>query len=176
MCEKRPRGKVTHFYLEGGHAEAYLRCLDTNAQSLANKQEELEVYTQSESSDVIKITKIKWDSIHDWNSVMEAVQGEQAMKKKGSCTFLQSTSFSMQRSSVKPETYLTGIFWSKAKAKVTLAMQPCVPVTHHLPKGTKWIRLSTNDYQKQSNYWSWSSLGISTMWAPWHCASNPGYF
>lgn len=162
MCEQRPQRKVTHFYLEGGHAEAYLRCLDTNAQNSANKQEELQVYAQSESSDVIRITKIKWDSIHDWNSVMEAVQGEQAMKKNGSCTFLQSTSLSMQRSSVKPETYLTGIFWSKA----TLATQQRGPVTHHLPKGTKWIRLSTNNYQKEPDYQPWSSLGISTMWAP----------
>lgn len=32
MCEKRPQGKVTHFYLEGGHTEAYLRCLHTNAE------------------------------------------------------------------------------------------------------------------------------------------------
>lgn len=88
VCEKGPQGKVTHFYSEAGHAEAYLRCLDINAQSLANKQEELEVYAQSESSDVIRITKIKWQSIHDWNSVMEAVQAEHAMKKKGNCTFL----------------------------------------------------------------------------------------
>lgn len=137
----------------------HLKCLDTNAQSLANKQE-LEVYAQSESSDVIRITKIKQDSIHD--SVAEADKGEQAIKK-GSSTFLQSTSLSMQRSSVKPEMYLTGIFSSKAKAKATLAMQQLGPVTHHLHKGTKWIMLSTNSYQKQPNYQPWSSLGISTM-------------
>lgn len=127
--------------MERGHAEPYLRCLDSNAQSLANKQEELEFYAQSEGSDVISITKIKWDGIRDQNSVVKAVQGEQAMKKKGTCTLLQSTSFSMQRTSVKPEMYLTGIFWSKAKAKATLDMQQWGPVTHHPPKATKWIRL-----------------------------------
>lgn len=121
---------------------------------------------QSETSDVIRITKIKWDVIHDWNSVVEAVRGDQAMKKKGSYIILQTTSFSMQRTSVKPQTYLTGIFWSKAKAKATLDTQQWGPVTHHLPKGMMGIRLSTNNYQKQPNYWPWSSLGISTMWAP----------
>lgn len=57
-------------------------------QSFANKQEELEVCAQSESSDVIRITKMKWDSIYDWKNVMEGLQGEQAVKK-GSCTHLQ---------------------------------------------------------------------------------------
>ncbi|PKU38043.1 hypothetical protein llap_11653 [Limosa lapponica baueri] len=56
----------------------------------------------------------------------------------------------IQRTSENPETYLTGIFWSKEKAKATLDMQPWGPVTHHLPKGMKRIRLSTN--QKQPDY------------------------
>lgn len=60
-----------HFCLTGGHAQANLRCLGINTQSLA-----LEVYAKSECSDVIGTMKIKWDSIHDWNSVMEANQGE----------------------------------------------------------------------------------------------------
>lgn len=119
LCKKRPHGKVTHFCLEGGHAQANLGCLGTKTCSLAYKQEELEIYAQSECSDVIRITKIKWDRIHDWNSVMEAVQGEYAVEKNGSCTFLQSISLSMLRSGVKPEAYLTGNFWSKAKAKET---------------------------------------------------------
>lgn len=76
-------------------------------------------FMQSEFSDVIRITKIKWDRIHDWNSAMEVVQGEYAVEKNGSCTFLQSISLSMLRSGVKPEAYLTGNFWSKAKAKET---------------------------------------------------------
>lgn len=122
VCVSKATRESYTFYLEGGHAEAYLRCLDTHAQSSANKQEELEVYAQSESSDVISITQIKWGGIHDWNSVMEIVQ-EQAVKKKGSCTFLQSTSFSMQRSSVNTGTYLIGISWSKEKAKAKLATQ-----------------------------------------------------
>lgn len=75
--------------------------------------------THTQSSDVTRMTKIKWDGTHDWDSVMEAVQGEQV--KKGSGTFSQSTSCSMQRPRVKPDTYLTGISWSKAKA--TLATQ-----------------------------------------------------
>lgn len=90
---------------------------------------------------MIKITQIQWDSICDWYAAMEAVQGEQERKKKGNYTFSQSTSLSMQRSSVNPE---TGIFWSKAKAKPTLATWQWGPVTHHPPKEMKRIRLSTN--------------------------------
>lgn len=63
-----------HLCLEGGLAQASLGCLGTNTESLAYKQEELEVYAQSECSDVIRIMKIKWDSAHDWKSVMEAFQ------------------------------------------------------------------------------------------------------
>lgn len=51
--------------MEGGHAQANIGCLGTNTKSLDYKEEELEVYTQSEYSDIIGIIKIKWDSIHD---------------------------------------------------------------------------------------------------------------
>jgi len=34
---------------------------------------------------VIRIRKMKWDTIHDWKSVIKTVQEEQVVKK-GSCT------------------------------------------------------------------------------------------
>lgn len=83
---------------------------------------------------------------------------KEKMEKNVSCTFLQSISLFVLRSTVKPETYLTGNSWSKAKAKETWAMQPG-PVTHHLFKRTmKWIMLYTNNNQKWLNYQTWSSL------------------
>ncbi|GAB0208569.1 cAMP-dependent protein kinase inhibitor alpha [Grus japonensis] len=48
-----------------------LKCLYTNACSMGNKQEELEVCVQSQGHDLIAITETWWDSSHDWNAVMD---------------------------------------------------------------------------------------------------------
>ncbi|GAB0175730.1 hypothetical protein GRJ2_000038200 [Grus japonensis] len=38
---------------------------------MGNKQEELEVYAQSQGHDLIATTETWWDSSHDWNAVMD---------------------------------------------------------------------------------------------------------
>jgi len=48
-----------------------LKCLHTNACSIGNKQEELEIYVQSQGHDFIAITETWWDSSHDWNVVID---------------------------------------------------------------------------------------------------------
>ena len=50
---------------------ASLKCLYTNAQSVGNKQDELEICVRSQGHDHIAITETWWDSSHDWNAVME---------------------------------------------------------------------------------------------------------
>ncbi|CAM5114317.1 unnamed protein product [Natator depressus] len=54
-----------------GRSTGYLKCLYTNAQSLGNKQGELEVLVMSRNYDVIGITETWWDSSHDWSTVMD---------------------------------------------------------------------------------------------------------
>ena len=51
---------------------ASLKCLYTNARSMGNKQDELEICVRSQGHDLIVITEMWWDSSHDWNIVMEA--------------------------------------------------------------------------------------------------------
>ncbi|CAM5130792.1 unnamed protein product [Natator depressus] len=46
-------------------------CAYTNAQSLGNKQGELEVLVMSGNYDVIGITETWWDNSHDWSTVMD---------------------------------------------------------------------------------------------------------
>ncbi|GAB0205340.1 hypothetical protein GRJ2_002999600 [Grus japonensis] len=48
-----------------------LKCVYTNACSMGNKQEELEVCVQSQGHDLIAVTETWWDSSHDWNAVMD---------------------------------------------------------------------------------------------------------
>jgi len=48
-----------------------LKCLCTNAHSIGNKQEELEICVWLQGFDLIAITEICWDSSHDWNIVMD---------------------------------------------------------------------------------------------------------
>ena len=43
----------------------------TNARSLGNKQEELELRAQSESYDIIGVTETWWDNSHDWRITMD---------------------------------------------------------------------------------------------------------
>ncbi|XP_050797305.1 uncharacterized protein LOC127045326 [Gopherus flavomarginatus] len=45
----------------------YLRCLYTNARSMGNKQEELEVLINKYNYDIVGITETWWDNTHDWN-------------------------------------------------------------------------------------------------------------
>ncbi|PKU39926.1 zinc finger swim domain-containing protein 6- hypothetical protein [Limosa lapponica baueri] len=48
-----------------------LKCLYTNTRSIGNKQEELEICVRSQGHDLIAITETWWDSLHDWNAVMD---------------------------------------------------------------------------------------------------------
>ena len=52
-------------------SSTFLKCLYTNAPSMGNKQEELEVCVQSQGRDLIAITETWWDSSHDWSVVMD---------------------------------------------------------------------------------------------------------
>jgi len=38
---------------------------------MGNKQEELDICVQSQGHDLIAITEIWWDSLHDWNFVID---------------------------------------------------------------------------------------------------------
>ncbi|GAB0210376.1 hypothetical protein GRJ2_003503400 [Grus japonensis] len=49
----------------------HLKCMYTNAHSLGNKQEELELHVQSENYHIIGITETWWDNSHDWRIMMD---------------------------------------------------------------------------------------------------------
>ena len=49
-----------------------LKCLYTNAHSMGNKQEELKICVWLQGHDLTAITETQWDSLHDWNSVIDA--------------------------------------------------------------------------------------------------------
>ncbi|GAB0193231.1 mitochondrial enolase superfamily member 1 [Grus japonensis] len=53
------------------HSITSPKCMYINAHSMGNKQEELEVCVQSQGHDLIAITETRWDSLHDWNAVMD---------------------------------------------------------------------------------------------------------
>jgi len=48
-----------------------LKSLYTNACSMGNKQEELEICVWLQGNDLIAITETWWNSSHDWNAVMD---------------------------------------------------------------------------------------------------------
>jgi len=48
-----------------------MKCLYTNACSMGNKHEEIEICVRSQGHDLIAITETWWDSSHDWNAVMD---------------------------------------------------------------------------------------------------------
>ena len=51
-----------------GYSYEELRCLHTNAQSMGNQQEELEVRIKERDYDLIGITETWWDNSHNWNN------------------------------------------------------------------------------------------------------------
>ncbi|TRZ08823.1 hypothetical protein HGM15179_018288 [Zosterops borbonicus] len=52
----------------------------TNARSMGNKQEELEVMVQQQSDDVVTITETWWDDSHSWST---ALDGYKLFRRKG---------------------------------------------------------------------------------------------
>ena len=48
-----------------------LKCLDTNACSMGNKQDGLEICVQLQGRNLIAMTETWWDSSHDWNAVAD---------------------------------------------------------------------------------------------------------
>jgi len=48
-----------------------LKCFYTNARSIGNKQEELEICMRSQGHDLIAITETCWDSSYEWNPVID---------------------------------------------------------------------------------------------------------
>ncbi|PKU37911.1 zinc finger swim domain-containing protein 6- hypothetical protein [Limosa lapponica baueri] len=50
---------------------ASLKFLYTNAPSMGNKQEEVEICVWPQGHDLMAITETWWDSSHDWNAVMD---------------------------------------------------------------------------------------------------------
>uniref|UniRef100_A0A670IGU3 Reverse transcriptase domain-containing protein n=1 Tax=Podarcis muralis TaxID=64176 RepID=A0A670IGU3_PODMU len=69
---RRPSGgrKKTLNKRHGGMING-LQCLYTNAQSMGNKQDELELLVQQTKYDIIVITETWWDKSHDWNVIIE---------------------------------------------------------------------------------------------------------
>ena len=51
-----------------------LKCLYTNASSVGNKREELETVVHLENLDLIAITEIQWDDLHNWNTMMKGYE------------------------------------------------------------------------------------------------------
>lgn len=54
--------------------KAQLKCLYTNASSVGNKREELETVVHLENLDLIAITEIQWDDLHNWNTMMKGYE------------------------------------------------------------------------------------------------------
>lgn len=50
---------------------ASLKCLHSNARSMGNKQDELEICVRLQGYNLIAIKETWWDSSRDWNAVME---------------------------------------------------------------------------------------------------------
>jgi len=55
----------------GVRLTAQLKCVYTNACSMGNKQEELEATVQQDGYDLVAITEMWWDNLHDWHAVMD---------------------------------------------------------------------------------------------------------
>jgi len=51
-------------------SRAQLKCINSNACSMGNKQEELEAIVRLENCDIIGITKTWWDDSHNWIAAM----------------------------------------------------------------------------------------------------------
>ena len=58
----------------GEKAMAQLKCIYTNAHSMGNKQEELEVIMRQAGYDLVAITETWWDHSPDWSAAMSGYE------------------------------------------------------------------------------------------------------
>ncbi|XP_053869944.1 small integral membrane protein 24 isoform X2 [Malaclemys terrapin pileata] len=74
MDARRP---ATYSATNGRQAKRHtLGCLYTNARSLGNKMEELELLVQELKPDIVGITETWWNGSHDWNTGMRRSRWE----------------------------------------------------------------------------------------------------
>ena len=66
-----------------GYNEAHLKCFNTHARSMQNKQE-LEALSQSRIYNVTEVYEIWWEESGDW---LQAFQKRQAEKASGTVSF-----------------------------------------------------------------------------------------
>ena len=64
----------THLGRTGQTKVQGYKCLYTNAQSMGNKKEELELLLQTEGYDIVGITETWWDDSHDWNVLVDGYE------------------------------------------------------------------------------------------------------
>ena len=68
LTRDEPRGTMLELWVR---QMVQLKCIYTNARSMGNKQEELEVIVQCTNYDLVAITETWWDHSHDWSAVMD---------------------------------------------------------------------------------------------------------
>ena len=72
---------------------ALLYCLYTNAHSMGNKQEKLEIHAREGDYDLVAITETWWDRLHDWNVIMDGYvlfRKDRATRRCGGVAFYMS--------------------------------------------------------------------------------------
>ncbi|XP_053876823.1 uncharacterized protein LOC128833018 isoform X2 [Malaclemys terrapin pileata] len=78
---KRP---VTYSVTNGRQAKQHtLGCLYTNARSLGNKMEELELLVRELQPDIVGITETWWNGSHDWNTEDSLSTPKRCLKETG---------------------------------------------------------------------------------------------
>ena len=55
----------------GGRQTTRLKGIYTNARSMSNKKDELEVIVSQANYDLVAITETWWDHSHDWSAVID---------------------------------------------------------------------------------------------------------
>ena len=68
LTREEPRGRMFEL---GVRQMTRLKCIYTNARSMNNKQEELEVIVRQANYDLAAITETWWDRSSDWSVVMD---------------------------------------------------------------------------------------------------------
>jgi len=71
--ENRPIGVRASAPKKVAGPVAHLKCVCTNAHSMGNKKEELEVIMQLENYGIVAITETWWDESHNWSGMSIAI-------------------------------------------------------------------------------------------------------
>ena len=129
-----------------------LKCIYTNARSMGNKQEELEVIVQRTNYDLVAITETWWDHPHDWSAVMDGYKlfrRDRQGRRSGDVALDSKGCFDVEELWIGNDK--VECLWVRIRGRPVGVTSWWGSATDHLIRMKRWMRHSMSSLRKSCN-------------------------